>query len=141
MVLSFCKLLLLMVAGQLCLSTGFVVPSKSAAPSATAPPRSFLPSSVTADDTLTTTQHLPNLPFIFTQRAALSTQPPVITVDVQSSTSGTRRSLPKLHLHIEDSELGDMVDIILEMRELLPEPSVLASYGKLLEVALLQIAN
>lgn len=138
MLLSFLKLILLIVAGQLWLSTGFVVPSTTSnAPcSATAPPRTFLPSSVTADDMLTTRQQQPNLPFIFTQRA---TQPPPV-IAVRSNTSGTR-SLPKLHLHIEDSELGDMVDIVLEMRDLLPEPSVLASMGKLLEVALLQMTN
>jgi hypothetical protein len=43
---------------------------------------------------------------------------------------------------VADSELGDVVDIMLEMRELLvPEPSVLTSMGKLLEVALLQMTN
>jgi hypothetical protein len=136
MVLSFCKLLLLVVAGQLYLSTGFVVPSTSSAPSASSPPRAYMSSSVTAGDMLTTRQ--PKLPFIFTERAALNTQPPVIAV----RSSGTRRSLPRLHLHVEDSELGDVVDIILELRELLvPEPSVLASMGKLLEVALLQMTN
>jgi hypothetical protein len=142
MVLSFCKLLLLVVvAGQLCLSTGFVIPSTGTAASATtAPPRTFLPSSVSADDMLTTTRQ-PNLPFVFTEKAALSTQPPVV-IDVRSNTGGIRRRLPKLHIHIEDSELGDVVDIVLELRELLvPEPSVLASMGKLLEVALLQMAN
>jgi hypothetical protein len=35
-----------------------------------------------------------------------------------------------------------VVDIMLELRELLvPEPSALASMGKLLEVALLQMTN
>jgi hypothetical protein len=128
MALSFCMLLLLVVAGQLCLSTGFVVPSTSTAPSASSPARTFLPSSVTAGDTLLSNPRQPNLPFIFTERAELNTQAPV--------------SLPKLHIHVADSELGDVVDIMLEMRELLvPEPSALASMGKLLEVALLQMTN
>jgi hypothetical protein len=144
MVLSFCKLSLLVIAGQLCLSSGFVFPSTSTAPSsASSLPKTFLPSSVTADDMLTSTRR-PNLPFRFTERAARSTQPPVIPVAVQNTrTSGSRRrSLPKLDLHVEDSELGDVVDIILELRELLvPEPSALASMGKLLEVTLLHMTN
>ena len=137
MVLSFLKLLLVVVTGQLCLSTAFVIPFTSTpARSTSFPPGTFLPSSVlTADNALTTCQQQPpNLPFVFSDRAALSTQSPPL-IAVRSTT------LPKLHLHIEDSELGDMVDIVLEMRELFPEPSVLASMGKLLEVALLQMSN
>jgi hypothetical protein len=122
MVLSFSKLLLLVVAGQLSLATGFVFPSTTKAPTAFSSPITFFPPGIVIDNDKLTGRH---------------THVPEIAVEG----TGTRRSLPKLHLHVEDSELGDVVDIILEMRELLvPEPSVLASMTKILEMSL-QMSN
>jgi hypothetical protein len=115
MVFSLYKLFLLVVVSrQLCLSTAFVFPSTSTATSASSPHVTFLPSSVTADDMLTSSR--PQLAFLSAERTALNTK------------------MPKLH--VEDSELGDVADIILELKELLtPEPAVLSSMGKLLELA------
>jgi hypothetical protein len=148
MVLSFSKLLLLVVAGgQLCLSTAYVFPSTSttARPSSTtSAATTFLPQGVLQlNDDRFTNNRLPKLPFQFTQRAAassLNTQQSPVMSAVRSS--DTPRRLPKLHLHVEDSELGDVVDMILELGEhLVPEPSVLATMGKILEVALQMTTN
>jgi hypothetical protein len=117
MVLSFSKLLLLVAAGQLSLSTGFVFPFLNKAPSALSSPITFFPPGIFDNDKLT----------------ARHTHVPEIAVE----SSATGRSLPTLHVHVEGEELGDVVDVILEMRELLvPEPSVLASMTKILEMSL-----
>jgi hypothetical protein len=122
MVLSFSKLLLLVVAVQLSVSTGFVFPSSTKAPTAFSSPITFFPPGILDGNDKLTGRH---------------THVPETVVEG----TGTRRSLPKLHVHVEDSELGDMVDIFLEMRELLvPEPSVLASMTKVLEMSL-QMTN